>query len=168
MINPWVAFGAKPLSRLIHHNMSTLIPIPTGRPKFSAEQANYALLALSDGVFDNPCLLAFGPLHADAELNRREIAACAGLLPTDEQLGEDAPAGEFAVGDVVVWTDPDDGLCTRTGVLSGISYRMEDDSAWVSMTDGWESEVMLGELSKPQVETDLPADSPKKSRGPRC
>jgi hypothetical protein len=49
-------------------------------------------------------------------------------------------------GDEVTWNDPDEGLCTRTGIILSIEY-FGDDSAKLTMTDGWYSEVMLQELS---------------------
>jgi hypothetical protein len=48
-------------------------------------------------------------------------------------------------GDEVTWNDPDGGICTRRGTILSISYR--GDAAHIKMTDGWESDVLLTELS---------------------
>jgi hypothetical protein len=50
------------------------------------------------------------------------------------------------VGDEVTWNDPDEGQCTRTGVICEIRY-IGGDIASITFTDGWRSEVFLSELS---------------------
>jgi len=49
-------------------------------------------------------------------------------------------------GDEVTWNDPDGGACSRIGTLLSIRY-FGDDSASITFTDGWCSEVLLNELS---------------------
>ena len=49
-------------------------------------------------------------------------------------------------GDEVTWNDPDDGLCSRTGVIGSIRY-FGDDKAAIRWQDGDEVEVYLQELS---------------------
>ena len=49
-------------------------------------------------------------------------------------------------GDEVTWNDPDEGKCSHTGVIAEIKYQ-EEDVAWIMMTDGWGTEVLLKELS---------------------
>ena len=60
--------------------------IPAGRPKLTANEAKQAIEALRQGVWDDIILDRFGPLHTDREVNIREIAACAGLLPESSEL----------------------------------------------------------------------------------
>ena len=49
-------------------------------------------------------------------------------------------------GDEVTWNDPDEGRCTRTGIICEIRY-IGGDIASIMFTDGWQSEVFLRELS---------------------
>jgi hypothetical protein len=48
-------------------------------------------------------------------------------------------------GDEVAWNDPDDGLCSVTGIISEIEWN--GDSATIMFTSGQEIEVLAGELS---------------------
>ena len=54
--------------------------------------------------------------------------------------------GNLRPGDEVTWNDPDDGHCTRSGILSAIEF-IGDDSARITFQDGWSAEVLLSELS---------------------
>lgn len=58
-----------------------------------------------------------------------------------------AKANPFRPGDTVTWNDPDNGLCSRTGVLESIDYHPNGESATVVFKDGHEIEVMISELS---------------------
>ena len=49
-------------------------------------------------------------------------------------------------GDEVTWNDPDGGACSRTGIILEIEFTGQD-TADITMTDGWNTEVMLSELS---------------------
>ena len=49
-------------------------------------------------------------------------------------------------GDEVTWNDPDEGRCSRTGIICEIRY-IGNDVAAITFTDGWQSEVPLSELS---------------------
>lgn len=49
-------------------------------------------------------------------------------------------------GDEVTWNDPDEGTCTRTGILSDIEY-IGGETFRIVFEDGWETEVYAEELS---------------------
>lgn len=49
-------------------------------------------------------------------------------------------------GDEVTWNDPDEGRCTRRGIISSIEYQ-EDDAAIITWQDGGITGVFLHELS---------------------
>lgn len=49
-------------------------------------------------------------------------------------------------GDEVTWNDPDEGKCSRTGIIAQIEF-IGDDAARLTLTDGWHAEVLLAELS---------------------
>ncbi len=51
----------------------------------------------------------------------------------------------WKVGDRVTWNDPDDGICTHTGVVASIVPLGGGRLALV-MTDGWEEDVMASDL----------------------
>ena len=48
-------------------------------------------------------------------------------------------------GDTVMWKDPDDGACSRRGVLKGLT-RKGEGMVHVVMEDGWEADVLENEL----------------------
>jgi hypothetical protein len=49
-------------------------------------------------------------------------------------------------GDEVTWNDPDDGLCSRQGVINLIKYTGQN-TATITWEDGDVTEVFLSELS---------------------
>ncbi len=51
----------------------------------------------------------------------------------------------YKVGDTVRWTDPDDGVCTRQGVLTAVRY-LGPDALRITMGE-WVAEVLESELT---------------------
>lgn len=49
-------------------------------------------------------------------------------------------------GDEITWNDPDQGLCTKTGVISYIEYK-DEDVVFIRFIDGSELECFLSEIS---------------------
>ncbi len=49
-------------------------------------------------------------------------------------------------GDEVTWNDPDDGICTRQGIISEIVWR-DEETIDLTFQDGWTSQVRPEELS---------------------
>jgi hypothetical protein len=83
------------------------------------------------------------------EISRRDMA-----LALQEQgshpgflLGED-DGWKYGLhgGDEVTWNDPDDGKCSRTGVIGSIEY-IAGDRVRITWKDGGEVEALIEELS---------------------
>lgn len=66
-------------------------------------------------------------------------------LPDGVEFFLDLPY--WNVGDHVTWTDPDDGVCSRTGVLTAVS-ELGDFNIAITMADGWMAEVCESELKR--------------------
>jgi hypothetical protein len=64
-------------------------------------------------------------------------------LPDGAEFFIDSPY--WNVGDRVTWTDPDDGVCSRTGVLTAVA-ELGDFKFAIAMEDGWMVEVCESEL----------------------
>lgn len=67
------------------------------------------------------------------------------LLPDGSEFFIDEPY--WKVGDHVTWNDPDDGVCSRTGVLTKVTH-LNDSDIRIVMEDGWEAEVCESELRR--------------------
>lgn len=67
------------------------------------------------------------------------------LLPDGSEFFIDEPY--WKVGDHVTWTDPDDSVCSRTGILKVVD-RIGDSDYRITMEDGWEAEVCESELKR--------------------
>ena len=67
------------------------------------------------------------------------------LMPDGGEFLLDEPY--WNVGDNVTWTDPDDGVCSRTGVLTAVS-ELGDFNLAITMEDGWMAEVCESELKR--------------------
>lgn len=67
------------------------------------------------------------------------------LLPDGEEFFIDQPY--WKAGDHVTWTDPDDGVCSRSGVLTTVT-ELGDFKFVVTMDDGWMAEVCESELRR--------------------
>ena len=67
------------------------------------------------------------------------------LLPNGEEFFIDQPY--WKVDDHVTWTDPDDGVCSRTGILTAVS-ELGDSKLTITMDDGWMAEVCESELQR--------------------
>lgn len=66
-------------------------------------------------------------------------------LPDGAEFSMDEPY--WKEGDHVTWQDPDDGVCSRTGVLTKVEH-LNDSDIRVTMEDGWEAEICESELSR--------------------
>ena len=66
-------------------------------------------------------------------------------LPDGVEFFIDLPY--WRVGDRVTWTDPDAGVCSRTGVLIAVS-ELGDFNLAITMEDGWMAEVCESELKR--------------------
>ncbi len=75
-----------------------------------------------------------------------------GGAPTDPIVGRREPLAvddwRHSLGrdDEITWNDPDEGLCTRKGIIQSIVYGA-DDSASITWNDGTTTEVYLHEIS---------------------
>jgi hypothetical protein len=62
-------------------------------------------------------------------------------------------AQQLKAGDTVTWTDPDDGLCSRTETITAIEIYAEDDEYFedtmihIDFADDGEVECFAAELS---------------------
>ena len=65
------------------------------------------------------------------------------LLPNGEEFFIDQPY--WKAGDHITWTDPDDGVCSRTGILQSVTY-LNDSELHIVLEDGWAAEVNESEL----------------------
>lgn len=78
----------------------------------------------------------------------REDAVLSGYWEWVEHMREsEGPAPRWKVGDHVTWTAPDDGVCSRTGVLTAVS-ELGDFNLAITMEDGWMAEVCESELKR--------------------
>ena len=71
----------------------------------------------------------------------RDVASV--LLPNGEEFFIDQPY--WKAGDHITWTDPDDGVCSRTGILQSVTY-LNDSELHIVLEDGWAAEVNESEL----------------------
>lgn len=53
---------------------------------------------------------------------------------------------EIHPGDEVTWNDPDNGTCSRTGVVESVEFH-ENGIVELTMNDGWTVEAFVHELS---------------------
>jgi hypothetical protein len=65
------------------------------------------------------------------------------LLPDDTEFFIDQPY--WKAGDHITWTDPDDCICSRTGILQSVTY-LNDSELHIVLEDDWAAEVNESEL----------------------
>lgn len=76
-------------------------------------------------------------------------------LPDGTEFYIDRPY--WKAGDHVTWTDPDDGVCSRTGVLTKADY-FNDSELRIAFSDGWEAEVCESELQRVAADPKVPVE----------
>jgi hypothetical protein len=68
-----------------------------------------------------------------------------GLYGNPESILDELPYN-LQYGDEVTWNDPDEGTCTRTGIISEIVW-LDEETIDLTFQDGWTSQVRPEELS---------------------
>jgi hypothetical protein len=97
---------------------------------------------LSERLTGTECLMdiSYRTLRCDQD-NQIMI----GVVGDPENILDELPYN-LQYGDEVTWNDPDEGTCTRTGIISEIVW-LDEETIDLTFQDGWTSQVRPEELS---------------------
>lgn len=84
-------------------------------------------------------------IQADPEAFQDRVRQCRYANAMDSYPDEDWRI-QLHAGDEVTWNDPDEGKCSRTGIIAEIDF-IGQGAVMLRFMDGWESEVLLSELT---------------------